>query len=223
MPRLLEVKRADELLDAEFIAKWQDRRAIGPFARTVHGKILERFLATGGPVKVEEVAVVLPAHDPGEVADAIARLDEKDLILVDGGRVILAYPFSGTPTGFLVVLTDGSERYAVCAIDALGIPAMLGQPVVIRSHCHHCLEPLELHVRPEGPVGGGEVMVWVGERGDIRQKACSSICLTLNFFRSEAHLRLWRETHPESPGAAAVLEEAFKVGAKIFGELLHDM
>jgi len=223
MPRLFEVKRADELLDAEFLAKWQERRAIGPFVRTVHGKILERFVANGGPVKVEEVAGILPGHDPGEVADAIARLDEKDLILAHDEQIILAYPFSGTPTAFLLVFQDGRERYAVCAIDALGVPAMLGQPVVIRSHCHHCHEPLEIRVRPDGPVGSAEIMVWVGERGDIRQKACTTICRTLNFFWSAEHLRNWREAHPEVPGAAAVLEEAFKVAAKIFGELLRDI
>jgi hypothetical protein len=65
-------------------------------------------------------------------------------------------------------------------------------------------------------------MVWVGERGDLRRKACTSICLTLNFFQSEEHLRSWREVHPEVLGAAATLPEAFKLGAKIFGELLRD-
>jgi len=74
MGERLDVKKADELFDAEFAAKWQDRRAIGPFVRTVHGKILERFVASGGPVKVEEVAAALSGHGPGEVADAVALL-----------------------------------------------------------------------------------------------------------------------------------------------------
>jgi len=218
-----EVKRAEELLDAEFIAKWQDRKAIDPLARTVLRAILERFIAAGPPVTAEEVAGLLRAREPAEVYKAIARLDEKDLILAQDGQVILAYPFSATPTAFQLVFADGRERYAVCAIDALGVPAMVDQPVTIRSRCHHCGEPLEIFARPDGPVGGAGIMVWVGERGDVRRRACTSICLTLNFFRSEEHLRGWREAHPDVLGAAATLAEAFKLGAKIFGELLRDV
>ncbi len=223
MGRTFEVKRADELLDAEFIAKWKDRRAIDPLAREVLRAVLDRFVIDGGPLEVKTLLRHLPGRASGEIYKAIARLDQKDLILVQDGKVMLAYPFAGTPTAFRVSLSDGRERYAVCAIDALGIPAMVGGPVRIQSACHHCGEPLDIPVRPDGPVGSAGLMVWVGERGDIRQKACSSICLTLNFFRSEAHLQQWRATHPEVPGAAASLDEAFKLGARIFGELLREI
>ncbi len=215
MSSTFEVKRAEELLDAEFLAKWQERREIDPLSRSVLRAILDRFIAEGGPVKVSEF--------PAEARAVIARLDEKDLILVEDGQIRVAYPFSGTRTAFVVVLPDGRQRYAVCAIDALGIPVMLGQPVSIQSSCHHCGESMEVDVGPDGPVGGPEVMVWVGKRGDIRQKACASICLTLNLFRSSEHLESWREAHPDVPGAAAFLEEAFKVAAKVFGELLRDL
>ena len=120
MSRSFQVKPADELPDPEFIAKWQDRRAIDPQARSVLRVILDRFIAGGGPVRVSEL--------PAEVHGAIARLDEKDLILVQDGQVTVAYPFSSTPTAFRVVPADGRERYAVCAIDALGVPVLLGQP-----------------------------------------------------------------------------------------------
>lgn len=162
-----EIKKADELLDAEFIAKWRDRQAVDSEARSALRTILDRFIAHGGPVKVAEF--------PTAVREAIARLDEKDLIFVQDGQVRVAYPFSSTPTAFRVVSADGGERYAVCAIDALGIPVLLGQPVTIHSRCHHCREPLDLRVRPNGPVGRSGVMVWIGERGDLRQKAATSL------------------------------------------------
>jgi hypothetical protein len=167
MARLFEVKSAEELLDAEFIAKWRDRRAIDPRARSALRSILGRFVAGSGPVKVAEF--------PADVREAVARLDEKDLIFVQDGQVRVAYPFSAAPTAFRVLSTDGRERYAVCAIDALGIPVLLGQPAVVHSRCHHCGEPLDLRVSPDGPVGDSDVMVWVGERGDLRQKAATSI------------------------------------------------
>jgi len=167
MTRLFEVKSAAELLDAEFIAKWQDRRTIDPEARQTYRAILGRFIADGGPVRVEEF--------PAETRAAVTRLDEKDLILVQDGQVTVAYPFSSTPTAFRVVPPDGRQRYAVCAIDALGIPVLLDQLATIHSRCHHCREPLDLRVKPDGPVRDTDVMVWVGERGDIRKKAFSSL------------------------------------------------
>jgi hypothetical protein len=45
----------------------------------------------------------------------------------------------------------------------------------VRARCHHCDEPLELRVEPAGPVGGDGVMAWVGDRGDLRGKACTSL------------------------------------------------
>lgn len=42
MGRAFEVKDAVELLDAEFIAKWQDRRALDPVARRALRVILDR-------------------------------------------------------------------------------------------------------------------------------------------------------------------------------------
>jgi hypothetical protein len=89
--------------------------------------------------------------------------------------VVLAYPWSGTPTAFVAELDGGRERWACCAIDALGLAPMLGRPVTVRARCHHCDEKLRLRVEPTGPVGGDGVMAWVGDRGDLRGKACTSL------------------------------------------------
>jgi hypothetical protein len=175
MGRSFVVKRAEELLDAEFLAKWQDRQALDPFAWEVLATILGRFVATGGPVTVHGLAALLPGHEPGEVADGVARLDDKDLVLVRDGQILLAYPFAASPTPFTVLIPGGGERYAVCAIDALGVPALLGEAVTIRSRCHHCGDALEIPTRPGGPVGNPGVMVWVGERGEGRDKAFDSL------------------------------------------------
>ena len=175
MGSAFEVKDAAELLDAEFIAKWRARRELDSLPRGVLRAILEQFIAAGGPVRVDTVTAVLPEYGPAEIREAITRLDEKDLVLFQDGQVTVAYPFAAAPTAFQVVLLDGEERYAVCAIDALGVPAMLGHPVTIRSRCHHCGEGLTIDVGPNGPIGETEIMVWVGERGDIRQKACTSL------------------------------------------------
>ncbi len=218
------VKQAGDLLDAEFTAKWRDRRVAldAPLTRKILREILERFILSGGPVQVGALARLLPEHAPGEVAQAVTRLDEEDMILVEDAHVTLAYPFASALTAFTVFLPGGRERYAVCAIDAVGIAPMLGQPVTVRSHCYHCGELLEMAVHPDGPVGRTDMMVWVGTRGDLRQKACASICQTINFFSSAAHLQSWWDAHPDTPGAAAVLDDAFALGASVFGALLRD-
>lgn len=171
----LEIKTADELLDREFEAKWADRRAVNPPAWALFRRILGIFIDRGGPVAVEAIPTAF-SQPRDAVMVALTTLDEKDLILVREGRVELAYPFSAAPTPFTVTLPGGRARYAVCALDALGVPAMLGQRVTIRSRCHHCKEPLAFSATPDGldPEAAG-IMLWVGERGDIRQKACASL------------------------------------------------
>jgi hypothetical protein len=52
---------------------------------------------------------------------------------------------------------------------------MLRQPVTVRTGCHHCAERFELRVTPDGPVDGPGVMAWVGEREDLRGKACTAL------------------------------------------------
>jgi hypothetical protein len=153
-------------MDAAFLAKWTDRGAISAGARKALREILDRLVADGGPVEVASLAAGVAAVD---------ELDTRDLIYVSAGHVVLAYPWSGTPTAFVTVLADGRQRWACCAIDALGIPAMLGQPVTVRAGCHHCDERFELSVTPDGPVLDPGVMAWIGERGDLRGKACTAL------------------------------------------------
>jgi hypothetical protein len=89
--------------------------------------------------------------------------------------VVLAYPWSATPTAFAAVLGDGRVRWACCAIDALGVAPMLGRPVTVRAGCHHCDERFELAVTPDGLPGDSPVMAWVGPRDALRGKACTTL------------------------------------------------
>jgi hypothetical protein len=52
---------------------------------------------------------------------------------------------------------------------------MLGEAVTVRAGCHHCDERFELTVTPAGPADNAAVMAWVGERGDLRGKACTAL------------------------------------------------
>jgi hypothetical protein len=170
----LEIKTAAELIALDVEGRGTARRA----ARETEllQRVFHAFVARPGPIPVDEIAATFPGRAPSTVLDGLARLDDEDLLQIRSGRVELAYPFSAAPTPFVVDLGEGrGERYACCAIDALGLAPMLGRRIRIRSQCHHCAASLELSVDPCGP--GPEAagaMVWVGKRAEDR-RACDSL------------------------------------------------
>lgn len=170
---MLDIKVAEELVDPEMEARWALRRAVpqGDVLR----QVLRAFVERPGPISVETI-VALSHRSPEAVRSSLSRLDEDDLIQVKDGRVEIAYPFSARPTAFNVHLAAGHERFACCAIDALGIAAMVGAEVHVRSRCHHCGSPLEFRVTPDGPAPeAGGVMVWVAKRCEGQQRITASL------------------------------------------------
>lgn len=64
----------------------------------------------------------------------LGELIESDVVALDNaGEFRAAYPFSPIPTAHQVAISAGPTVYAMCAIDALGISAMLGRPANISS------------------------------------------------------------------------------------------
>ncbi len=86
-------------------ARWTARRADRRPDLLQH--ILRAFIEDGGPVPVVDLRRRVGDRASGSLTDELARLHEEDLLLVADGHVQLAYPFSGVPTSFTVVLPDG--------------------------------------------------------------------------------------------------------------------
>lgn len=169
----LAIKTAEEFKALDSPVRQAARRATRetPLVR----RILRLFVVRGGPIPVDDV-VASPHVSAATVHDALVALDDGDIIRVRDGRVDIAYPFSANPTPFVVRLPGATERYACCAMDALGIAPMLGQPVEIRSRCHHCGVPLNFAAGPSGPGSDAEgVMLWFGKRGDERCKVADAL------------------------------------------------
>lgn len=169
----LLIRTAEELRRLDSLERQASRRVARetPLVQ----ELLRLFVDRGGPIPVEDiVATSYPSREA--IHDALVALDDDDLIRVRDGHVDIAYPFSASPTPFVVRLPDGRERYACCAMDALGIPPMLGERGQIRSRCHHCGLPLEFFAAPHGPgVDAEGVMLWFGTRGDDRCKIADSL------------------------------------------------
>ena len=69
------------------------------------------------------------------MAAALHELAAADYAAVDGaGRLVCLYPLSPSPTPHVAII-DGLRRHAMCAIDLLGIPAMLGRALALEGSC----------------------------------------------------------------------------------------
>jgi len=106
---------------------------------------------TGRLPSLETVADKVAADlEAVRLAYRALRADRLLLLEEDGVTIRMAPPFSGVPTQHRVTV-DGIEYYANCAWDALGIPAALHRPGLVRSRCEESLEPLHLPVGLNGP------------------------------------------------------------------------
>ena len=101
--------------------------------RAVQQRVLRAFAETGQPPSaagLEEAAAPYGVSGP----EVMRQLHAADFLRLDaGGAISAAYPFSPAPTPHLVTISGGPQVYAMCAIDALGIAAMLGKTVTISS------------------------------------------------------------------------------------------
>lgn len=170
----LPLRTADELIDAHTETRRAARRS-GSWAWMLRD-LWRLSLEREGPIPVDEVHRLLPGRTREAVSEALDALDADDLIVVRDGQLTAAYPFSGKATAFAVILPDGRQRYACCAIDALGIAPMLGQPIEVGSPCHHCGEPLAFAVDVGGPAAGAAgIMVWVSQWGGAGGRRATSL------------------------------------------------
>jgi alkylmercury lyase-like protein len=154
------------------------RRRLRGVARR-HGvlsQVLRLFVEHPGSVSRERLAHALPGMTAPRLDRELARLDARDQLFLEDGAVTLAYPFAAGPNAFRVRLADGQDRYACCAIDALGIAPMLGQRTDVASPCHHSGALLRFAVDPAGPEpSAAGLMAWVGAREAGMRRVCTTL------------------------------------------------
>jgi len=116
------------------------------FDKEVRHHVYDYVTREGLPPTIAETSSAL-SHSPGEVRDSFQRLADGHILVLQkqSGEILMANPFSGVPTPFLVRVGDRSY-YGNCIWDAMGIPAMLKQDGVIETSCGCCSTAMNLKV-----------------------------------------------------------------------------
>src|SRR5712692_9184197 len=115
--------------------------------KAIYQYILKHFAETGRAPSARAIQQHF-ALDQKPVRDALQRLEDKHAFYRDprSKRIIAAYPFSAKPTAHVVHLPNSRALFALCAIDALGMPLMLKTNAVITSACVQCGQTITIEV-----------------------------------------------------------------------------
>jgi len=206
------------------------RSKLGPSrrARLSHSErelyfwILRRFATRGRPSSAEMRAAAGRLGVDAE--DALATLAREDLVhLGRDGEIAVAYPFSGRPTAHRVRFPSGHQAEAMCAIDALGIAPMFGEPIEVASQDPLTREEVRVRLAPNGE-GSWEptsalVVAGVLDRCDESFRGC---CPALNFFASSESAERWLQEHPEVRGHVVPMPDAIAAGGAVFGDVFEE-
>ncbi|WFE53116.1 organomercurial lyase [Micromonospora sp. WMMD1155] len=187
--------------------------------RQVYQAILRDFAATGAAPT--HVAIGSAAEAVGlDSTVAVRELAANDLVAVDGrGRLVAAYPFSPTPTPHVVSLGN-VDVFAMCAIDALGMPFMLSTDAVITSTDPYTGQPIQVTITGGAATYQPSEAVVVYAASGATGRSVDTCCSTINFFASAENAQAWLAAHPTL--AATVLDQgtAVVLGRDIFESLL---
>lgn len=188
--------------------------------RDVHRGVLRLFAATGRPPGSNELDALAGAAGT-RLADAIRLLAEADLVhLGPSGQVEVAYPFSGRFTAHTVVLPGQVQVQAMCALDALGIPLMLGQDCVLMSAAAGTGQPIRVEYRNQRwRWDPGTAVVVLGRtlgHGPNARQLCPSITFHADREGAAQHLA----SHPELMAMVATQATAVELARLSFGALL---
>lgn len=198
------------------------RQAALPGAlRGLHRAILRRFLDIGAPPA--ERWARQAAAERGLDASALDELDAADAVHMVNGVVAVAYPFSGTPTPHRVELDGLPAVYAMCAIDALGLPAMAGRGGRITSADPAAGTPVEVTVRDGAWSWTPPGTVVVAARSADCGTDCGSfevMCPHTGFHVSRLSALAWLASRGGLEAEILDQEAAIECGRLNFGTLL---
>lgn len=224
-----EDRRADDQVPGEVLSAWRTRaQPLRQVERAVHQAILRAFAVLGRPPTLHDLDAVTVGSGRGTV-EILADLHGADAIRLGAdGQVVVAYPFSATPTRHRVrildpaddVPSDGVDLWAMCAIDALGVSPMLGRDTRIDSVDVTSGMPVTVTMTAgRASWDPSDAVVFLGADGAGGPSA-DCCCDYLNFFTDPTAATTWAVAHPQVPGQILTQVEAEDLAARLFGPLL---
>ena len=192
--------------------------------RVFHQRVLSVFLTRTGPPDTSGIGG-LAAELGLEPPAALAALAAADLVHTDPatGTIAVAYPFSERPTPYRVDLAGGPAVFAMCAVDALGIPQMLrcdgrisaveptsGQPITVEIHAGAWRFQPATTVLLSGRTAAG----------DACDRAAVWCCPYSNFHTDREAADTYRRAHPGMTATVSGQAEAVEAAGRAFGGLL---
>jgi hypothetical protein len=118
---------------------------------------------------------------------------------------------------------SGHQVDAMCAIDALGIAPMFGEPIEITSRDPLSGDEVRAHLTPDGDAAWqpDSAVVLTGATGGCGE-SFRGCCPVLNFFASAQNAERYLSAHPDVKGFAISIPEAVAVGGAVFGDVLEE-
>ncbi len=191
---------------------------------------IRKFILSQTPVfgfilQIKELLVNFNNFNKNELNNILLKFNELDIIhLSDDNSVIsAAYPFSNVKTKHIINFKGNhfKQVYAMCAIDALGIPFMFNTDLKIYSECFYSNEKIEIVITNKliDSVTPEETMVWY----DMELSCCAAEnqCSKLNFFSSIENFEKWKKLNESRNGYLLNLYEALYLGERFFKNRLN--
>lgn len=196
------------------------RRELSPGACKLHQWVLRTFADEGRPPNASRLAG--KAKQLGVDPDlALRELTRLDLVVRNNtGEIRGAYPFSACPTHHRVRIDGGPTLYAMCAIDALGIPPMLRRDAAIVSEDVTTGRAVRVsfqsgQARWDPPEA--VVLVGVQDHGGTLAHSC---CTLINFFASVECAQTFQQAHPGIESQVMSQAEALALAIEVFDPVL---
>ena len=204
------------------LSAWRTRAMpLDPVEKATHQAILRSFATTGHAPTASQLTPAT-ADSGRTVEEVLGALHELDAIrLATDGQIAVAYPFSAQPTRHRVRIADQVDVYAMCAIDALGMSAMLSADTRIDSVDVTSGRPVTVTMTDDGRASWdpATAVVFLGADA-VGGPSADCCCDYLNFFTDLTAATAWTGAHPHVPGQILTQAEAEQLGARLFGPLL---
>lgn len=194
-------------------------------ARQFHRALLHSFLTLGRAPTVAELQEPARAAR-GSVAALLSELVLQDVIQRDtDGTIRAAYPFSGRPTAHQVHFAGRPPLFAMCAIDALGLPFMVDQAARIVTRDPVDATRIEIWIDPttsEQVWYPKETVILADQRPKLPMIVADCCCPLINAFASRAQAEAWQDAHPEEAVRLLTQEAAISEARTLFEHLLDE-